>query len=1217
LSIPLRGGVVGIALAPLSYTLTYGSSGYGSAAGQGSGWFGPSAPMRPSAPPEVAGRRFDYPTGYNLNTTARAYEPVSFAQLRRLADGYDLLRLVIETRKDQAARMKWAIKPRDAGKPAASEVAAITAFLARPDGVHPWTDWLRMGLEDVLVLDAWSNFKQRSRAGDLLALEPIDGATIKPILADDGRVPMPWVQGGETVWPEAYQQILKGLPAVNYTARELLYRPRNLRTDRVYGFSPVEQVMTTVNIALRRQVMTLEYFTSGTVPDALIGVPEAWGPDQIATYQTYWDSLFTDNLAARRRARFVPGKVALHQTSEPQLKGEFDEWLSRVVCFAFSISPQALIKQMNRASADIQKEIAEEEGLAPLLDWIKAVLDDVIADDLGAPDLEFAWQEDEQIDEAKQSERLRGLTAGGLMRLNEGRKILGLDPDPSPAADTLMVLTGAGLVPIDANTLEGKKAALDAFGPPPGAGGFGNSGQEAEDRGDDPSDAVTKLLAKFDEAQPRDASGRWTDESGGGGSSEAAERAEFKRTVLRTAIGGAVIAGGAIITAASGGTVPAAVAAAVWIAENYLLTDALVSAGRHIGAHLGYDDAEIARMLDHLTGTLGFGKADGNAAAGERIRARLVSVADAVLDTMIDAVRDGDLDAGRRTAIVEALEELRARLSSRIAHLPAPAHTATGADLAKRRAGRPADPVPFERPATRRAMRRITDRLEKALAATRSDAVASLRGLAKLTKAGPDHDDSESLRRALDAYLDGLDFADLRAVAPEVADELESVAADAGRRALVQLGAADRDALVNQVNARAVAAARARAAEMVGMRFDADGALVPSANADMTITEATRARLRESIASGLERNIGLDAIADEIEADYAFSEDRAGRIAEYEVASANGAASVEGYRGAAEDGVSVRKAWWAEEGCCAVCQANADAGAIDLDEDFPSGDEASPAHPSCRCVVVPVVDGGGDEVAKAFDPAQPRDDRGRWTSDRNGWAFYGPSEAHDALRRWKSDASFGSLDDLLDAAVRNQRILGAAGRTIADELGIVFSDPGPKTAESARRKFAVKGYDSPGEMTDLVRGGFSVDRPELADRVVEALAEKFDVVDEGWSTTPLGYIDRKVLVRFADGQIGEIQLWEPNLIAAKSGEGHALYEEWRQLLPGDPKRAAIETKMRDLYSAALAKADPAWRKAITGSGAKSGKRASKAARVSTLALMPTSMLSTGIHAPRR
>jgi hypothetical protein len=49
----------------------------------------------------------------------------------------------------------------------------------------------------------------------------------------------------------------------------------------------------------------------------------------------------------------VPGGVAktFIQTKEPDLKGPFDEWLARIVCFAFSISPQALIQQMNRATA--------------------------------------------------------------------------------------------------------------------------------------------------------------------------------------------------------------------------------------------------------------------------------------------------------------------------------------------------------------------------------------------------------------------------------------------------------------------------------------------------------------------------------------------------------------------------------------------------------------------------------------------------------------------------------------------------------------------------------------------------------------------------------------------------------------------------------------------------------------------------------------------------
>jgi hypothetical protein len=68
-------------------------------------WFGPFQPLAPQAPPEVAGRQFDYPVGYNLDIRPRADEPISFPQLRALADSCDLLRTVIETRKDQIERL--------------------------------------------------------------------------------------------------------------------------------------------------------------------------------------------------------------------------------------------------------------------------------------------------------------------------------------------------------------------------------------------------------------------------------------------------------------------------------------------------------------------------------------------------------------------------------------------------------------------------------------------------------------------------------------------------------------------------------------------------------------------------------------------------------------------------------------------------------------------------------------------------------------------------------------------------------------------------------------------------------------------------------------------------------------------------------------------------------------------------------------------------------
>src|SRR4051794_29805552 len=86
-------------------------------------WFGPSQPSQPMAPASVEGRRFDYPDGFNLSQRPRSYEPVSFGDLRALADNCDDLRSVIETRKDQMESLDWTIRPKitDKKKQAATD----------------------------------------------------------------------------------------------------------------------------------------------------------------------------------------------------------------------------------------------------------------------------------------------------------------------------------------------------------------------------------------------------------------------------------------------------------------------------------------------------------------------------------------------------------------------------------------------------------------------------------------------------------------------------------------------------------------------------------------------------------------------------------------------------------------------------------------------------------------------------------------------------------------------------------------------------------------------------------------------------------------------------------------------------------------------------------------------------------------------------------------
>src|SRR5438105_11671751 len=100
-------------------------------------WFGPLAPMKPLAPESVRGRAFDYPVGYNLRVAPRADEAVSFSLLHALADGCAMLRIVIETRKDQIEGQDWDIRPKkrsDGSHPPASafaaEIAAAKDFLA-------------------------------------------------------------------------------------------------------------------------------------------------------------------------------------------------------------------------------------------------------------------------------------------------------------------------------------------------------------------------------------------------------------------------------------------------------------------------------------------------------------------------------------------------------------------------------------------------------------------------------------------------------------------------------------------------------------------------------------------------------------------------------------------------------------------------------------------------------------------------------------------------------------------------------------------------------------------------------------------------------------------------------------------------------------------------------------------------------------------------------
>lgn len=411
----------------------------------GSTFFGPGQPLAPVGPPDLPLRTFDYPYSQNLNTRPRQQEGIDFADLRALADAHDITRLVIETRKDQVVGLPQAFRLRKKpgeGKDAHIKrevddprVKALNDMFRYPDGERDFKTWIRAFLEEVFVTDALTLAPRYMMDGSISALDVIDGATIVRKIDGNGRTPLP---------PSvAYQQILKGMPAKDLTTRDIIYKPRNYRVNRIYGMSPVEQIIITVNMALRRQQTQLAYFTEGNIPEAIADVPDTWTADDITRMQDMFDNLKGD-IAKKSRIRFVPSLDKIIFSKEKMLADEFDVWLARIVCFCFSISPQPFVKIMNKATAKTANDQALTEGLIPILVFISSTFNLFVEKYLLLDDIEHAFLDDEESDRLIQAQIDKIYVGMGKNSIDEVRVRDGEEPIGMGNA----VITPAGPIPL-------------------------------------------------------------------------------------------------------------------------------------------------------------------------------------------------------------------------------------------------------------------------------------------------------------------------------------------------------------------------------------------------------------------------------------------------------------------------------------------------------------------------------------------------------------------------------------------------------------------------------------------------------------------------------------------------------------------------------------------------------------------------------------------------
>ena len=472
-------------------------------------WFSALRPVAPTAPDTFRPRQWPFVPGWNLIWPPRGEDDqrLPFNLLYQCAVEWDLFNCALETVVDKVSTLQWQIRKRSEGGPGAPkdkseaqaqddpQAAALMKRFQYPDGIHNFTQWMRMLLHDMYIADCATIFCSRdvSNPTEITGFMPLDGSTIKVLLDDMGR--RPCGVDPETGDPEAaFQQIIYGMPVVDFTSDDLIYAVRNPYNQSAYGRSHLEQIVTYANMGIRHQNFQLAYYTEGNSPEMLLFV----GPDVPAEKIEEWNELIDANLSGqlgeRRKIKLLPGlgsdgKPNVIFPKEPLLKNDLDEWLARIVCFTLGLSPQAFTKQMNRASATQAQDTAEAEGQQPVIEWAEDTVNECLKR-LGQDGYEFTYRVRREQDSQKQMTVDTGYLKSGVMTVNECRTDLGLDPYDIDIANTPLIETPQGAIKLE-------DAGQQAGGVPvPGAPGFPPKPGVQAPGGGSPKGAHPKPMAK-------------------------------------------------------------------------------------------------------------------------------------------------------------------------------------------------------------------------------------------------------------------------------------------------------------------------------------------------------------------------------------------------------------------------------------------------------------------------------------------------------------------------------------------------------------------------------------------------------------------------------------------------------------------------------------------------------------------------------------------------
>lgn len=348
-----------------------------------------------------------------------------------------------------------------------------------------FSNFMAKAVRDSLVLDSMpieTEWKRDRKLG-MDGFYAVDGATIR-LCTEEGY------RGEDEVFA---LQVVQGNIRAAYTFDDLIYVPRNPRSDVIvggYGFSETELLVKVVTGLLNAMTYNLKYFDSNAIPKGLLHLSGDYAQEDINAFKRYWNAM----VKGINNAWSLPVMVSKNQESKASFENfgvdvneiMFSKWmtfLTSIICAIYGIAPDEINFESFTAGtsslsgSDTEEKLinSKDKGLRPLLAYFEDLFSDYIVSEWGDKYV-FRWT---GLDE-KPAEQA-WIEEQALSTFNEARKSRGMDEIKDDWADAPLNQVMMGVY------MQGQQSAGEDYGNPDASGGFGG-GQPGQPEGGDQQD---------------------------------------------------------------------------------------------------------------------------------------------------------------------------------------------------------------------------------------------------------------------------------------------------------------------------------------------------------------------------------------------------------------------------------------------------------------------------------------------------------------------------------------------------------------------------------------------------------------------------------------------------------------------------------------------------------------------------------------------------------